>query len=66
MKMILRVSEAGKHLYRVELFTEHENKRHLNFQIFVDKLEIDIRIVKDINKLLAKKYLKAMLELNKN
>ena len=65
MKTTLRITEAGKTLYCVELYVEEGEKKHLSFRIFVDKVEIDTRIIEGIMDYLAEKCLKEIIELVK-
>jgi len=66
MKTTLRITEAGKTLYCVELYVEEGEKKHLSFRIFVDKVEIDTRIIEAIVDYLAERSLENIIELSKN
>ena len=65
MKTALKVTQTNKTLYCVELYVENKDERNLIFRIYVDKVEIDMRIIEGIMDYLAEKCLEEIIDLAK-
>lgn len=66
MKTLVRIREAGETLYSVELYIIKGKEKHLSFQIYVDMVEIELKIIEQIIDHLAKQSLMKLIKTTEN